>query len=312
MTKPPGARAPAVEVTCESVEECEIEAVESYDQARSMYREAKALRSSARHDEASLARARAEAARSKNNILPLAAKARSKLVSVWRTTLKLAAVGDAAGRDAFCRAAWTFLPGNRAAVAVTPSKSQVDAVVGSDAGWRLHVTPQTVPDYRHPDLLECWCWVTRRDSRTREKVTLRTTCMPVDDAETALAAEKAAKGEARAVDEHFASQQAALETEANWLRRFLAWNGLFRTFEDREVKQAVKQARADLAKTVSGYHVVLDGKTYALGAVGNYVVDGDDAAPAYPNPVASALARFLPATMPRSKQPVGLFTTWRD
>jgi len=295
---------------CESVEDCEVEAVEHLAAARAMYMEAKTLRAQTGAEEAELARARAEAAANRNNVLPFRA-ARGKLVTVWRTTLKVFEAGDAKGREAFCRAAFTFKEGNRAEVAVTPSNAACGEVVG-DGGWRLHATPQTPGDYRNPDLFECWCYVTRKGAEVREKVTLRTTCMPLADAETALAVAREARLDLDALEAAWTDAQDALAREPNLLKKIFKWHALFRMFDDREMKSAVKNARKRLAETVGGFHVTLDGEVYALGAFGNYVVDGDTSAPSIPGPVTRALARFLPAARPNNGAPVGLFTTWRS
>ena len=298
---------------CATVEACDLEASELFDAARTLNARAAELRSEASAAEAYLARMRAEAPPA-NNILPLTEAAAGAAARVWRTTLRVVeeerlARGrlqqhQLAQQRATLVVAWTFLAGGVAEAAPSQMPGEEERVAAADdgraPGWTIHRAKQgRSSSHCLPDILECWLWVRRGE--TLEKLLLRTTCMPVADAERALDADKEAKAKLRQIEMDYDYKSG--RHEWSWtdpIATLRSWIDLCKTIEKKDLLSAVSRDRAHVAQTVGGERVDVAGETWVLGKIGDYRFEGDA-------PV-SVLASLLPQLAPPA--PEGRFTTW--
>ena len=327
-TQRSSSRAPAPEVAseCGSLEECELEARELQDAARSLFAQAADLRTEARRDEITLHKQTVE--RASNNIIELTPAASEAAeagaaADAWHTTLRVIEEETAkrgrllghqiAHQRAVLRVAWTFLAGGEAEADVAPAREDDEAfaaVPGKPSGWTIHRNPRRAGStYVFPHILEAWTWIARSDG-VPEKLLLRTTLFGLEAAQQAVEADAAARADAKRLAEE--ARDLLREHRWNWadpIKTVLSWTRLGRAVEKRELASAVAKDRAELARCSSGREIALDGETFVVGKIGDYRFERQDLVRPTPGPAAAQLlGRVLPMFAP--PPPRGRFTAW--
>ncbi|KAH8093016.1 hypothetical protein JL720_5190 [Aureococcus anophagefferens] len=286
------------------LEECEVEARELQDAARSLFAQAADLRTEARRDEITLHHQTVE--RASNNIIELTPAASEAAeagaaADAWHTTLRVieeetATRGRLLGHQiahqrAVLRVAWTFLAGGEAEADVAPAGEDDEAfaaVPGKPSGWTIHRNPRRPGStYVFPHILEAWTWIARSDG-----------------------ADAAARADAKRLAEE--ARELLREHRWNWadpIKTALSWTRLGRAVEKRELASAVAKDRAELARCSSGREIALDGETFVVGKIGDYRFERQDLVRPTPGPAAAQLlGRVLPMFAP--PPPRGRFTAW--